>query len=129
MARTWRVDRIESAATTGHRFAVVDPPDAVALVQRSISTAPYCHQARIELDAPVERIAELVPPSVGVLEAIDEQRTLLTTGADTLDNLALHVAMLDVEFRVLEPAQLRTRMGELAARLGHGADVASQLPT
>jgi hypothetical protein len=37
--------------------------------------------------------------------------------------------MLDVEFRVLEPAQLRTRMGELAARLGHGADVASQVPT
>jgi hypothetical protein len=64
-----------------------------------------------------------------VLEEIDEQRTLLTTGADTLDNLALHVAMLDVEFRVLEPAQLRTRMGELAARLAHGADVASQVPT
>jgi predicted DNA-binding transcriptional regulator YafY len=127
--RTWRVDRIESAATTGHRFIVGDPPDAVALVQRSISTAPYRHQARIELDAPVERIAELVPPSVGVLEAIDEHTTLLTTGADKLDHLALHVAMLDVGFRVLEPAQLRTRMAELAARLAHGAVVANQVPT
>ncbi len=127
--RTWRVDRIESAATTGHRFAVVDPPDAVALVQRSISTAPYRHQARIELDAPVERIAELVPPTVGVLEAIDENTTLLTTGSDELDHLALHVAMLDVDFRVLEPAQLRTRMGELAARFAHGAGVPCQVPT
>ena len=98
-------------------------------MQRSISTAPYRHQARIELDAPVEHIAELVPPSVGVLEAIDEHTTLLTTGADNLDYLALHVASLDVHFRVLEPAQLRTRMGELAARLAHGAGVASQVPT
>ena len=64
-----------------------------------------------------------------MLEAIDEDTTLLTTGSDELDHLALHVAMLDVDFRVLEPAQLRTRMGELAARLAHGADIASQAPT
>ena len=119
--RTWRVDRIESAEPTGHRFVVSDPPDAVALVQRSISTAPYRHQARVELAAPVERIAEMVPPSVAVLEAVDENTTLLTTGADQLDSLAIHIAVLGVDFHVLEPDVLRTRMLELAARLQAGA--------
>jgi predicted DNA-binding transcriptional regulator YafY len=119
--RTWRVDRLQSAEPTGHRFVVSDPPDAVELVQRSISTAPYRHQARIELGAPVERIAELVPPTVGVLEALDETTTLLTTGADQLDTLALHVVMLGVDFRILEPDALRARMRELSRRLDEGA--------
>ena len=115
--RTWRVDRIESAAPTGHRFVVGDPPDAAALVQRSISTSPYRYQARVELDAPIATMAERVPPTVAVLEAIDEQTTLLTTGSDNLDSIVFHIGMLDVDFRVLEPAELRERMHTLAARL------------
>jgi predicted DNA-binding transcriptional regulator YafY len=115
--RTWRVDRIESAVTTGHRFAVADPPDAVALVQRAISTAPYRHQARVELVAPVEQVAAMVPASVAVLEAIDDQRTMLTTGADQLDAVAIHIVMLGLDFRVVEPEALRTRMSDLGRRL------------
>jgi len=117
--RTWRVDRIESVTPTGHRFVVGDPPDAAALVQRSISTSPYRYQARVELDAPIGTIAERVPPTVALLEAIDEQTTLLTTGSDNLDSLVFHIGMLDVDFRVLEPSELRERMHTLAARLSH----------
>jgi predicted DNA-binding transcriptional regulator YafY len=115
--RTWRVDRILSADPTGHRFTVVDPPDAVELVQRSISTSPYRHQAKVELHAPVEVIAARVPPSVAVLEALDERTTMLTTGAESLDAIAFHIGMLDVDFRVIEPDALRGRMDQLAARL------------
>jgi predicted DNA-binding transcriptional regulator YafY len=115
--RTWRVDRIESAAPSGHRFVVGDPPDAAALVQRSISTSPYRYHARVELDAPIGEIAERVPPSVAVLEALDERTTLLTTGSDNLDSIVFHIGMLDVDFRVLEPTELRERMHALAARL------------
>ncbi len=61
-----------------------------------------------------------MPASVAVLEAIDEHTTLLTTGADNLDTIAIHIAMLDVDFRVLEPEALRTRMLELATRLASG---------
>jgi predicted DNA-binding transcriptional regulator YafY len=119
--RTWRVDRVATAVPTGHRFVVHDPPDAIALVQRAISTAPYRHQARIELKAPIERVARLVPPSVGVLEAIDGATTMLTTGADDLDMIALHVAHLDIDFVVHEPVELRQRMLALATRLWGGA--------
>jgi predicted DNA-binding transcriptional regulator YafY len=56
-----------------------------------------------------------------VLEAIDERTTLLTTGADALDTLALHVVMLGVDFTIIEPDALRNRMRELARRLDAGA--------
>ncbi|MET0907854.1 MAG: YafY family protein [Ilumatobacteraceae bacterium] len=116
--RTWRVDRIASAEPTGHRFALGDPPDAVALVQRSITTSPYRHQAKVELHAPVEVIAAKVPPNVAVLESIDDGTTLITTGADSLDVIAFHIVMLDVDFRVLEPPELSARMRQIADRLG-----------
>jgi len=42
---------------------------------------------------------------------------LLTTGSDSLDSIAFHIGMLDVDFRVLDPPELRERMHVLAARL------------
>lgn len=118
--RTWRVDRIVSVESTGHRFTVADPPDPVELVQRSISTSPYRYQAKVELDAPIEAIAAQVPPSVAVLESIDEHTTHITTGADTLDTIVFHIGLLDVDFRVIEPDALRVRMKQLAERLWSG---------
>jgi predicted DNA-binding transcriptional regulator YafY len=119
--RTWRVDRIGTVQRSGHRFQLTDPPDAVALVQRAISTSPYRHQARVELDAPAEHIARLVPPTVGVIEAIDEHTTLLTTGGDDLSALAFHIGLIGVPFRVVEPDELRVRILEIAHRLRAGA--------
>jgi hypothetical protein len=57
---------------------------------------------------------------VGVIEAINEHTTLLTTGADDLDALALHIGLLGVGFRVIEPAELRNRILEIADRLRTG---------
>jgi predicted DNA-binding transcriptional regulator YafY len=119
--RTWRIDRISDVALSGHRFELTDPPDAVEVVQRAISTSPYRHQARVELHAPAALIARLVPPSVGVIEAIDDETTLLTTGGDDLSLLALHIGLLGVGFRVVEPDDLRVRILEIADRLRAGA--------
>ena len=52
-----------------------------------------------------------------MLEALDERTTLLTTGSDQLDSIVFHVAMLDVDFRVVEPAVLRERMHAASTRL------------
>jgi predicted DNA-binding transcriptional regulator YafY len=115
--RTFRVDRIERADATGHRFERDEAPDPIEFVQRAITTAPYRYQARVELDAPIDEMAERVPPTVGTLEAIEEGTTLLTTGADNLEFLALHIGLLGTPFRVLEPAELAERVAALAANL------------
>ncbi|MET0327012.1 MAG: YafY family protein [Ilumatobacteraceae bacterium] len=115
--RTWRVDRIVEVEATGHRVDIVDPPDPVAFVQAAITVAPYRHRAVVELAAPITALTEHVPPTVGLLEPIDEDRTLLTTGGDSLDLLTFHVLSLGVDFHVRESAELRDHMATAARRL------------
>jgi predicted DNA-binding transcriptional regulator YafY len=119
--RTFRMDRISCAIATGHRFELVDPPDAVALVHDAITTAPYSYQARIEFAAPLADLAALIPSTVGVLESLDDSTTVLVTGADDLDSLATHIVMLGVGFVIHDPPELRAKIAQLAALLSSGA--------
>ena len=119
--RTFRLDRIGAAALTGHRFTRADPPDAAAFVGEAITTAPYRYRVRVEIGASLDRVAERVPPTVGVLEAVDAETTLLTIGSDDLDWVAFHVGLLGLPVRVREPEALRERLVELATRLREAA--------
>jgi predicted DNA-binding transcriptional regulator YafY len=46
---------------------------------------------------------------------------VLTTGADSLDAMVMHLGVLPFEFTVLEPAELRERVRVVAARLDRAA--------
>jgi len=118
--RTFRVDRITGPLATGRRFTSVDPPDAAAFVSAGLSTAPYRYQARVLLRVDLAAAAQLVPPTVGSL-AVGEGGTILTTGSDSLDALALHLAFLGCGFEVLDPPELRTHLVELSRRLAAAA--------
>lgn len=119
--RTFRVDRLLDVHPTGHVVRLTDPPEPVAFVQRAITTAPYRHQARVELAAPIDELRPRMPPTVGVLEAIDERRTMLTVGADDLAVIALHVAALGVDVTIHEPDELRAVAAAMAGRLTRAA--------
>jgi predicted DNA-binding transcriptional regulator YafY len=116
--RTFRVDRIAPRVTTGARFAPRKPPDNnfAAYVSRSVSYAPYPHRARIVLHATLEMASERVPPGAGTLEAVDEKRCLLHMGANSLDMLAVYLAMIGFDFQVEDPPELIERIRALAAR-------------
>jgi hypothetical protein len=45
-----------------------------------------------------------LPPYVGVVEPIDGQCCFLDIAASTYDGLAMHLALLGVDFEVTEPA-------------------------
>ena len=115
--RTFRADRIDAPRLTGLRFVPRDPPDAAAFVANSVTTAPYRYQARVLVRASAAAVAELVPPTVGVIEPTADGGCLLVSGSDSLDALAFHVATLGFDFTVLEPPELRERMQALATRL------------
>jgi predicted DNA-binding transcriptional regulator YafY len=115
--RTFRVDRIHAPAPTGARFVPRDPPDAAAFVANSVTTAPYRFRARVIVHAPLAVVAEQVTPTTGMLEAHGEDRCLLTTGADSLESIAFHLAALGAEFTILEPPELIASARELAGRL------------
>jgi predicted DNA-binding transcriptional regulator YafY len=115
--RTFRADRIDDPKPTATRFVPRNPPDAAAFVASSVSAAPYRFRAQVILRAPAHVVAERVPPTVGVLEPIDEHTCLLTTGSDSLDLIALHLALLGADFTVVEPPELTEHVRALADRL------------
>ena len=116
--RTFRVDRLRLWTPTGPRFTPREPPqDIPGYVSQSVSTAPYRFQAKLLMHAPLAVMAERTSPSSGRLEAVDEHTCLLHTGSNSLDELALYVAIKGVDFEVLEPPELLHKIGELADRL------------
>jgi predicted DNA-binding transcriptional regulator YafY len=119
--RSFRVDRLRDPLPTGVRSRPPDPPDAARFVSEGISSGPYRWRARVLLDAPAADVAAKVPATVAVIEADGERRCVLTTGSDSLDAIAMHLAMLDVPFTPLGPPELRARCAALAARLGEAA--------
>ncbi|WP_432036262.1 helix-turn-helix transcriptional regulator [Streptomyces cucumeris] len=117
--RTYRVDRITPTPPHGPRVAPRRPPaeDLAAYVSRGISHGVYAERATVLLKVPVERAAERVTPSVGVLEAVDEQSCLLYTGAHGLDVLAIHIVLMGFDFEVREPAPLIEHLRRIRDRL------------
>jgi predicted DNA-binding transcriptional regulator YafY len=117
--RTYRVDRIRPRIPTGPRFDPRPVPDVdlAGYLSRGVSTAPYRYQARITLDAPAEAAAERIPPTVGVIEAVDPHTCVLHTGSNSLDEIAVYVALFGFRFRIHEPPELIDHIRALAARL------------
>jgi predicted DNA-binding transcriptional regulator YafY len=118
--RTFRIDRIEGKLKTSTRFKPRKPPegDFAAFVSKSLSYLPYPYRARVTLHAPVETVAQRVPPSAGMLEALDERSCMLHTGSHSLEGITIHLSLLGVDFQVHEPPELIDYIRRLADRLG-----------
>ncbi|TDB81941.1 YafY family protein [Micromonospora sp. KC721] len=121
--RTFRADRLSPRVPAGPRFRPRPlPADDVAVhVALGMTSRQYRHQAVLTMYAPADAVAEEVPPTLGVIERIDEHTCTLRIGSDNLDQLAVWVAAFGFEFAVREPAELRAHVDTLAARLGRAA--------
>ncbi len=60
--RTFRVDRMQGAVLTGHRFTHAEEPDAEAMVAEGLAVASYAIQARVILAVPLQRGRRRDPP-------------------------------------------------------------------
>lgn len=116
--RTYRVDRMHPRIPTGPKFTPREAPDMdlSGYLSRGVTTSPYRYAARITLLVPAEVAADRVAPTVGVIEPIDTESCLLRAGSNSLDELAIYVALFDFPFRVHEPPELVERVRILAAR-------------
>ena len=117
--RTFRVDRIDDPPhdrPPRRDRGPAGPGGVRAGVDHDGAVPPPC---RVELAAPLAELAELVPPTAGVLEPVDDDTTLLTTGADDLDLLAFHLLSLGVDFRVVETDAVRQHLAAAAERLAN----------
>jgi predicted DNA-binding transcriptional regulator YafY len=123
--RTFRVDRIEPPlGPPGGRFTPRPMPadDVAAYVSQAIASAPYRYQARILIHAPAAAVARRSSPAAGRLEGVDEHSCVLHTGSNSLEELALYVAVKGFDFQVLDPPELVPVLRELSGRLARAAD-------
>ncbi|WP_331747701.1 YafY family transcriptional regulator (plasmid) [Streptomyces sp. NBC_00853] len=116
--RTFRADRIQPRTPTGPRFTPRELPggDAAVYVSQRVSGAAWLYHARVTVHAPAAAVIEQINPAVGTVEALDANTCVLTTGADTVQTLAVYLGMLDFDFYVTEPAELVTHLRRLANR-------------
>ena len=87
----------------------------------NLSGAPSRYQARVTLHASAQDVAERSLFAGSTVEPIDERTCELRTSDDSLDWLAVRVAILGVDFEVHEPAELVERVRQLAARFERAA--------
>ena len=121
--RTFRVDRIEGRLKTSVRFKPRRPPegDFATFVSKSLAQVPYPYRARVTLHATAEAMAKQIPPSSGVLEAIDSGSCMLRAGSQSLEWLTIHLSLLNVDFEVHEPPELIDHIRRLTVRLSRAA--------
>ncbi|MCP3820356.1 YafY family transcriptional regulator [Streptomyces sp. A3M-1-3] len=118
--RTFRVDRVSEPFATGARFAPRALPtgDAAEFIKRSMSRLQPAYRVEVSFAAPAEFVAARLPASLGAPEPVDERTCRLRTeSADSLEWLALRLALIDCEFTVRAPVALVEYVSELGGRL------------
>jgi predicted DNA-binding transcriptional regulator YafY len=120
--RTFRADRLTPRSPTGPRFTPREPPEEAARhVVRGTGSLAWPVPARIRMHMPADALTERLSPAAGLVRPIDDRTCLWDTGADSVADLIGFLTSLDVAFEVLEPAELRDRLRELAARYAAAA--------
>ncbi|MET9318532.1 YafY family protein [Kribbella sp. NPDC003505] len=114
--RTFRVDRIAPRIPTGPRFTPREVPE-LATTNQGVAYGGYRYRARVLVHAPAAEVADRYGPNVASVTPIDEATTLVETGANSLDQVALHLGILGLPFEVQDPPELVDAIRELTTRL------------
>ncbi|MFF3890671.1 helix-turn-helix transcriptional regulator [Streptomyces sp. NPDC001914] len=124
--RTFRVDRVSEPFATGARFTPRELPtgDAAEFLRRSMYGRQETYTFDVTFAAPAEFVAERVPTWVGAPEPVDERTCRLrASSSDSVEWLAVRIAMVDCDFTVREPRELVEYVRELGARLSRAGGV------
>ncbi len=72
---------------------------------------------RLRLKRSADALAKQVPPWCGVLEAVDDESCILSTGADSVEALAAQLVLTAAEFDILDSHELIPELRKIAERL------------
>jgi predicted DNA-binding transcriptional regulator YafY len=122
--RTFRVDRVSEPFATGVRFAPRELPtgSAAEYLRQSVWGRQETYTFSATFAAPADFVAARLPAWLGAPEPIDEDRCRLRgTAGDSVEWMAVRLAMVDCEFTVEEPEELVRCVRELGGRLVRAA--------
>ncbi|TDO45708.1 putative DNA-binding transcriptional regulator YafY [Kribbella sp. VKM Ac-2527] len=125
--RTFRLDRLTPRIPTGPRFQPRDVPE-LDRTMGGVASGGYRYQARIRIAAAAEAVADKISSTIGTIEAVDDSTCILSTGSNSLDELALYVGLLGFGFSVESPPELVDHLRNLTRRLTAATDGARSGP-
>jgi len=119
----FRADWIAPRMPTRRRFSPTPLPggDYTAFAMRSIAASGWNVHARLRIAAPAEAVLARINPTVGVVEAVSENTSVLVTGADSLETIAAYIGMLGMDFTVESPPELRHVLRTYSERYAQAA--------
>ncbi len=119
----FRADWITTRMPTRRRFSPTPLPggDYTAFAMRSIAMSGWNVHARLRVAAPADAVIARINPTVGVVEAVSDDQSVLVTGADSLDTIAAYIGMLNMDFTVESPPELVPLLRTLSERYARAA--------
>ena len=119
----YRLDLMDIKRPGGRRFTARPLPggDYTAFVLREVAHAGWTVHARIAVDAPAEDVMARINPAVGVVETVDDEHSVLVTGADSVEMIAVYIGLLGLDFHVTDPPELVEQIRAVGARYRNAA--------
>lgn len=129
--RAYRADWITLRTPGGGHFVPVplDGGDYAAFVLRDVASTGWKVHARIAVDAPATEVLARINLAVGVVETVDDSHSVLVTGADSLETVAVWIGMLGLDFHVDEPRELVAHLQALGHRYLRSGPAGSGTPS
>ncbi|MFF1480172.1 helix-turn-helix transcriptional regulator [Streptomyces sp. NPDC058301] len=118
--RTFRVDRVASPFATGSRFAPRELPaqNAAEFVSRSLTRMQPELDLDVTFEAPADFVAARLSGSLGTPVPLGEARCRLRARVtESLEWVAIRLALVDCEFTVAGPGALTSYLADLGSRL------------
>ncbi|WP_415950152.1 helix-turn-helix transcriptional regulator [Streptomyces sp. KLOTTS4A1] len=118
--RTFRVDRVTEPFATGARFAPREVPtgDVEEFMRATVWRSAPSVEIDVTFEAPAEELARRLPPSFGApVPSGDDACRVRASVRDSVEWVAIRLALTGVNFRVHGPAELADQVAHLATRL------------
>jgi predicted DNA-binding transcriptional regulator YafY len=119
--RVFRLDRIIAASPTKQHFTRPADFDSRAYIIESLGRIVGEYSFEILFDAPLSTVQEIIPPTLGILEASGD-KTFLRCTADDPFWMARLLVRMEVPFTILESDELREALRALADNILQSID-------
>ena len=121
--RSFRLDRMREVRESTFTFRPREAPDAAEHVREALSRGPQGVEVVLDIDAPLDVVADAVPAGIGALSALGDRCEMRFSAWD-VRAAAARLAWLPWEFRIVSPDGLGPEVGALAKRLAVAAQPA-----
>lgn len=119
--RTYRIDRVTEVGAGTRTFETPPDLEPIAVLEENLSSG-WDHDTRVVFHAPMADVAQFLRPLMGRLEALGDDRCVVTGSTSNPTMYAGEwLAGMPFEFSVEGGPELRAAVAEIAARMGRAA--------